>query len=90
MSSFRNLLKNSKEIQIFTPKTEKILAFLEIIVGLTKCTLTAPKLALLGSQTNVFGIHDIYISSNNIHVLSIWELRIELSERIYLHNQCFI
>jgi len=37
----------------FSPKTEKITTFLEIVVGLAKYTLTAPKLALLGSQTSI-------------------------------------
>jgi len=45
--------KNSKEMQLFSPPTKKIATFSEIIVGLAKYTLIAPKLMLLCLQTSI-------------------------------------
>jgi len=54
MNRFQNFSKNSKEMQLFSLEIVNFAMFLDIIVGLVKYTLTAPKLALLGSQISVF------------------------------------
>jgi len=47
MNRFQNFLKTSKEMQLFSPQTEKIATFSDIIIELAKYTLTAPKFIFL-------------------------------------------